>query len=181
MEYRRSGWGGRPRLNYKEIDGQRNGTYIIHIFPEFAILLAAAIWWLWQKAGFVRPFLLAFVVGFVMLQVGGSAYLIATNPISREYQPAIDFVRQHTTPNDRIVGSAELGFGLGFDNVHDDIALGYFVNRKPNVIVLDKRYQDWHEAQSTKNPAIYKFIRHRLDTEFQLAFQNNTYRVYLPM
>ena len=161
-------------------DAQRNGAYMIHIFPEYAILLAAVTCRLWWKAALARPLLVAFVVGFVSLQVGGSAYLIATNPYSREYRPVVDFVRQHSKPGDRIVGSAEFGFGLGFDNVHDDEALGYFVNRKPDVIIVDRRYQDWYDMQSAKNPAIHQFIRHRLDREFRQVYHNDTYRVYLP-
>lgn len=161
-------------------DAQRNGTYMVHIIPEYVILLATVICWLWRKTAFARPVLVTFVACFVLLQVGGSAYLLATSPYSRDYRPVVDFVRQHSKAGDRIVGSAEFGFGLGFDNVHDDIALGYFVNRKPDVIILDKRYQDWYDAQSAKNPAVYRFTRHRLDDEFQLVFRNNIYRVYLP-
>ena len=160
-------------------DNQRNGTYLAHIFPLYAIVLACLVTWLWQTQTAWRPVMAVFVVGFLLLQAGGSLYLIATNPYRRDYQPIVEFVRQHSKPGDRIVGTSELGFGIGFDTLHDDEALGYYVNRMPDVIVMSPRYQAWYDSLRTKNTGLYEFITQRLKNNFSPAFQTRAFSVYL--
>jgi 4-amino-4-deoxy-L-arabinose transferase-like glycosyltransferase len=161
-------------------DAQRNGTYMVHVFPLYGILLASLVWWLWNRAGRMQRIpIAAFVAGFLLLQIGGSAYLIATNPFRHQYQPVIEFVQKHARPGDRVVGSGELGFGLGFDNLYDDKALGYYVNQKPDLIILSPRYRAWFEAERVPEPEVYRFVMNRLE-EFQLAYRTNAFEVYLP-
>jgi len=161
-------------------DAQRNGTYMVHVFPLYGILLASLAWWLWNRSSRLpRVVIAAGLAGFLLLQIGGSAYLVATNPFRRQYLPVIEFVQKHAKPGDRVVGSGELGFGLGFDKLYDDKALGYYVNQKPDLIILSPRYRAWYESERVPEPEVYRFVMRRLD-EFQLAYQNNAFEVYLP-
>jgi 4-amino-4-deoxy-L-arabinose transferase-like glycosyltransferase len=160
-------------------DAQRNGTYMVHVFPLYAILLASLTWWLFDRRHPLRFPVAALLAAFILLQVGGSLYLIVKSPFRLQYEPAIAFIRAHSKPGDRIVGSAELGFGLGFDNIFDDKSLGYFVDRKPAIIVLSEAYREWFELARLHQPAIYRFDMNRLNA-YQLAFRNETYQVYLP-
>lgn len=161
-------------------DAQRNGTYMVHVFPLYGILLASFAYWLWSRAGTLPRCLIgAVLTGFVLLQISGSAYLIATNPLRRQYQPVVEFVKQHAKPGDRVVGSGELGFGLGFDGLYDDKALGYYVNQRPDLIVVSKRYREWFEYIRKPEPEVYSFVMSRLD-EFQPAFHTDAFEVYLP-
>jgi hypothetical protein len=161
-------------------DAQRNGTYMVHIFPLYGILLAGLAWWLWNRAGTLPRYAIgAVLAGFILLQVGGSAYLIATNPLRHQYQPVVDFVRQHAKPGDRVVGSGELGFGLGFDGLYDDKALGYYVNKRPDLIIVSPRYRAWFESLRVPEPEVYQFVMTRLD-EFQPVFHTQAFEVYVP-
>ena len=74
-----------------------------------------------------------------MLQLGGTLLVIRTNGYHHQYQEAVNFVEQHARPGDRIVGTSELGFGIGFDRLHDDMALGYYVGKRPDVIIASPR------------------------------------------
>jgi 4-amino-4-deoxy-L-arabinose transferase-like glycosyltransferase len=161
-------------------DAQRNGTYMVHVFPLYGVLLASLVWWLWNRAAlFPRLAIAAFLAGFILLQIGGSAYLIATNPMRRQYEPAVEFVKQHARPGDRVVGSGELGFGLGFDALYDDKALGYYVNQKPDLIVVSPRYRAWFEQVHVEQPEVYQFVVNRL-AEYEPVFRTDAFEVYLP-
>jgi hypothetical protein len=161
-------------------DAQRNGTYMVHIFPVYGILLASFVWWLWNRAGSLPRYAIAVALsGFILLQVSGSAYLIATNPLRRQYQPVVEFVRKHAKPGDRVVGSGELGFGLGFDALYDDKALGYYVNQKPDLIIMSPRYRQWFEYIRSREPEVYRFVMNRLE-EYEPVFRTQAFEVYLP-
>ena len=162
-------------------DAQRNGTYMVHVFPLYAILTASLAWWLWQRWGsFGRTVVAAAVAGFLLLQAGGSLYLIWKSPMRLQYRPVIAFVESHSAIGERVVGSAELGFGLGFEGqVWDDEALGYYVGKRPDVIVVSPRYREWWEWARKERPEAYRFITDRLG-EYQLALKVDPYEVYLP-
>ena len=164
------------------LDAQRNGTYMIHVFPLYGILLASLCWWLWNRAGgpIPRVAVAAAVTGFVVFQAAGSLYLIATNPFRRQYLPVVEYVKKIARPSDRVVGSGELGFGLGFENVYDDKALGYYVNAKPDVIVLSPRYQAWFASESKDEPEVYRFVMNRM-AEYRPVFRTQAFEVYVPL
>jgi len=162
------------------LDAQRNGTYMIHVFPLYGILLASLVWWLWNHiAPRLRFVVAAGLAGFILLQVSGSVYLIVKSPLRNQYLPVVEYVKQHTTRGQRVVGSAELGFGLGFDNVYDDEGLGYYVNLKPDMIVLAPRYREYYAMARTQKPQLYQFVMNRLDA-YQVVFRTDAYEVYVP-
>ena len=114
---------------------------------------------------------------FVALQAGGTLYIILTNPYQRQYQPVVDYVLLHAKPSDRIVGSSELGFGIGFDRLHDDLPLGYYVDKKPGLIIWNSRYQAWSDAARGTPPG--DFVRNRL-AKFKKVFETTEFQVYTP-
>jgi hypothetical protein len=157
------------------IDNQRNGTYLVDLFPHYAVLLAAVLYWLYRSAPWTRILATAVAAGFIALQVGGTLYVILTNPYQRQYQPAVNYVLLHAKSGDRIVGSSELGFGIGFDRVHDDLPLGYYVNKTPDLIIWNSRYQAWSDA-AQGTPA-GNFVRSRLSM-FHKVFETGEFQVY---
>jgi hypothetical protein len=157
------------------IDNQRNGTYLVDLFPHYAVLLAAVLWWLYRKVRWRQILAMAAAAAFAALQIGGTLYVILTNPYQRQYQPVVNYVLLHTNPGDRIVGSSELGFGIGFDRVHDDLPLGYYVNKTPTLIVWNSRYQAWFDA--AQGSAAGDFVRKRL-SGFHKVFETAEFQVY---
>jgi hypothetical protein len=83
----------------------------------------------------------------------------------------------HAKSEDRIVGSSELGFGVGFDRLHDDMPLGYYVNKKPDLIIWNSRYQAW--CDSMRGTAAGDYVRNR-KAEFEKAFETGEFQVYVP-
>ncbi|HUQ90854.1 MAG TPA: hypothetical protein VM120_04165 [Bryobacteraceae bacterium] len=165
------------------LDNQRNGTYLNHVFPLYAAVLATVLYWMFDSGkGMLRPVSVLLLAGVLLLQVGGSAYLIYTNPFQRDFMAAVRFVQQNAKPgSDHIVGSPELGFGLGFDNVLDDLTMGYHNRKKPAVIILDPRFRGWIETFRTWDPKLYQFVTDRLNNEYRRVYSQGTHEVYLPI
>jgi hypothetical protein len=164
-------------LSLLALDNQRNGTYLGHVFPLYAILLASLIGWLYENRRFPRALLVLFAAGFFLLQAGGSLYIIYKDPYHRQYLAATDFVLEHAAPGDRIVGTSELGFGIGFDRLVDDMALGYYTGkRSPDILILSPRYAAWYERQRRDDPVLYAFVERRL-SEFEPAYQTPAFTV----
>lgn len=164
------------------LDNQRNGTYLCHIFPLYAAILATVLYWMYQSRNvLLRPLSALVLTGFLLLQIGGSAYIIYTSPFQNDFMAAVRFAEQHAKPgSDHIIGSPEMGFGLGFDNVLDDASLGYFNHKRPVVIIMDARLRHWMDSFSVSHPDAYRFARDRLNNEFQLAYAHGTHEVYVP-
>lgn len=160
------------------VDNQKNGTYMVHLLPFYAVLMAGGLFYLFEHSRFSsRAAALAFAAGFIALQAGGSLIIILSNPYHRLYLPVTNYVLQHARPDDRIVGTSELAFGIGFDRLHDDMALGYYVDKKPDIIIMCPRYEIWYEAN--RGLPVYDFVQARL-AQFQPVFGNEDFQVYLP-
>jgi hypothetical protein len=167
-------------LSLLALDNQRNGTYLGHVFPLYAILLSALICWLYENRRFPRVLLILFAAAFCLLQMGGSLYIIYHDPYHRQYLPVTRFVLEQAAPGDRIVGTTELGFGIGFDRLVDDESLGYYAGKpSPDILILSPRYLAWFEQMRRENPPIYAFIEQRL-SGFEPAFQTPAFTVLLP-
>ena len=106
---------------------------------------------------------------------------IRQNRYRDSFLATTEYLRQHAGPDDRIFGSAELAFELGFEgHVVDDFRLGYRTGKKARFIVLDQnRYQEWIPNLEQTEPAAYSYVTNLLDREFKLAYQNTDYKIYL--
>ena len=160
-------------------DGQRNGTYLAHIFPYCAAILASVLCYLWNSPTPLRVAGVIVFAALLLLQVGSSVYIIYTNPYRNKYLATVQFVKDHTRPGSYIVATSEFGFGFGFDNILDDASLGFHNHRKPDVIIVDGRYRSWFDVAAVREPILFNFIENRLRTEYKIAYHNGKYEVYL--
>ncbi len=152
---------------------------MVHLVPLYAILLVSVAAWFFSKRGAWAVLAVIVLTGFIAVQAGGSLYVILTNPYGRQYQTVTNYVLEHERPGDRIVGTSELGFGIGFDNLYDDIALGYYVGKKPGIIIMSPRYQAWYSAIRGRDPA-WDYVQKVL-SEYTAVFQTDAFQVYLPV
>jgi hypothetical protein len=77
------------------------------------------------------------------------------------------------------MGSAELGFGLGFDeHLIDDSYLGYYSGRRPDFIVVDEIYALSFQGSQVERPAIYAHINKLLTEDYKLVYDQALYRIY---
>jgi hypothetical protein len=160
-------------------DGQRNGTYLVHIFPYYAAIFATVVYYLWNAAPPLRILGAVALAAEILLQVGGSAYIIYTNPYLHDYLATVRFVQDHAKPGSYIVATIEFGFGFGFDHMRDDMSLGYYNHQEPDVIVVDVRYRDWFEIARRGRTARSEFMETLLHDRFHLSYHSPKYDVYL--
>jgi 4-amino-4-deoxy-L-arabinose transferase-like glycosyltransferase len=161
------------------LEGHKSDVYLINMIPLLAALLAVWVVWCW-RSGFAPRWLLAVcLAGFVTLQAGGVAYLIKQNYYRSRYLPVTTYLKQHLTPNALTMGSAELGFEIGFDRLIDDVWLGYYSGKSPDFIVMGSRYEDMMRLFQTKQPEVYRYAQTRLSGEYRLVYEAAPYwKVY---
>lgn len=160
-------------------DGTKNRLYLIHIIPLFAATLGVFVWFCWQKALVPRWLITAALFGLVALQLSGVIHVIKRDNYGKTYRPAIAFLKQHARPDASIMGSSDLGFGLGFfGNLTDDLRLGYYTGKTPDFIVVEGHYKQWFRAYSQSEPKVYEFIVNRLANEYQPVYVSPPYTIY---
>ena len=97
----------------------------------------------------------------------------------KSYLPAVAFLNRNSNPNTMITGTAELSFGLAFyDSLSDDKYIGYYSGRRPDMIVIDSRYEEEHEGVRIKQPEIYRHIQDLLAREYLKVYDQTPYRIY---
>jgi hypothetical protein len=162
---------------YKEI----HHFYLLHFVDPLAAILAVWLCWNWDTRSMPRWALMGIVTILVLVQLTVLGSRIRQNRYSDSFLAATEYLKQHAGPDDRIFGSAELAFELGFEgHVVDDFRLGYRSGKRPAVVVLDQnRYQEWIPNLQQTEPAAYTYITSLLDREFKLTYENAGYKIYL--
>lgn len=162
------------------LEGTKLYLYIVHTAPLFLTLFAA-----WVVDGMRRNRLprMAVLAGFgiwLVLQVAGVSFVMYRNSYGRAYLPVVRYLEQHAAASDTIMGSAELGFSLGFDRpLVDDVKLGFSTGKRPDFVVMEERYRQWVSAYAReREPETYAFIQRLLRQEMHLAYQHNGYEIY---
>lgn len=160
-------------------DGQKLTWYLIHIIPIYTGLLAVFVLWCWNRRIVPRWLLAAGMFVFFGIQVGGVLQRIRLDAYHKSFAPASDFVRKNASGDQMIMGSAELGFGLGsFDHLIDDSRLGFYSGKKPDFIVLEEVYLTEIDSYKDRHPDIYQFIKSRLSNEYQKVYDQENYEIY---
>jgi hypothetical protein len=160
-------------------EGSKVELYIIHVVPLYTAILAVWIRWCWMNRALPRFLIAGGVAALVTLQLGGIIYLAARNDYQNRYLPVITFLKERAATGDLIMGSAELGFQLGFaDNLVDDTRFGFLTGKKPDYLVVEKQYAGYIEMYRAKMPEMDRHVSNLLGSELQLVYQNAEYQVY---
>lgn len=162
------------------IDGQKQTPYLVHIIPFYCALLAIWLEWAWRICFIPRP-LVGFVVGFlVAVSAGGMALRIKQNTYGNFYQPTVNFLKQNTAESGLIMAGSDFGFGLKFpDNLVDDGRFALYTGKKPKFIVYDSGVESsWRESKEFY-PEFYEYLPRFLREEYQPAYENTGYTVYI--
>jgi 4-amino-4-deoxy-L-arabinose transferase-like glycosyltransferase len=161
------------------LDGARFHFYLIHTLPLLGVLLAAFGVELWRRAPRLRLPIAVAAATLFALQVGGVALRIRTNTYA-PYARFAEVVRETVAPDELLIGPSELAFDNGFraGNLLDDARLGLRTGRKPLYLAVADRHEWNFEAWKRAEPETYRFIRRRLDEEYELIHQEDVYRLY---
>jgi len=119
-------------------DSTKKGYYVAYCTIPLCVLWSTWVYWLWVNRFVPRVLIAIAAFGFVLVQVGGLLRpMIFVDSYRRSYLPSVAFLKNHVPAGGVVMGSIELGFGLGFDGVlSDDPSLGYFTGKKPDFVVI---------------------------------------------
>jgi hypothetical protein len=151
----------------------------VHIFPYYAAIFATVVYFLLNAGPPWRVLGAVVLAAEILLQVGGSAYIVYTNPYLNDYLATVRFVQDHAKPGSYVVATIEFGFGFGFDHMRDDMSLGYYNHREPDVIIVDGRYREWFDIARRGRTARSEFIENLMRDQFHLEYHSVKYDVYL--
>ena len=161
------------------VDGQKLSFYLIHIVPLYSALLAVWIHWCWTTSRFPRFIIAVALFGLLAIQLGGVAYRAKQDSYHTSYLPAVHFIQNNSDDHDQIMGSAVLGFTLGFDRITDDVRLGYLSGKRPKLIVVGETYEGAFKDYEKNEPDIYRHILNLTTNTYRLAYNQDTYRIYV--
>ena len=159
-------------------DGQKLSFYLIHIIPLYTALLAVWIRWCWTSRPFPRWVPILILTGFISLQAGGILYRAYLDSYHNSYLPAVNFIKGNFDDNTRVMGSAVLGFGIGFDRIIDDVRLGFLTGRRPKLIVVGETYDGAFKDYEKKEPLIYQHILRLTTKEYSQVYNYKTFQIY---
>ncbi len=161
-------------------DGQKLSFYLVHIVPLYTALVAVFVHWCYAKR-FVPVALLAVAVcGLLSIQLGGTLYRMKLNPHGKSYVPAVDFLKANANDNSLIMGSAVLGFGLGYERIVDDVRFGFNTGRKPDYFVVNDVYVDTisYYRSGGEGAELAAHMNRLLGQEYELVYDQNFYQIY---
>jgi 4-amino-4-deoxy-L-arabinose transferase-like glycosyltransferase len=172
-------------------DGTKNLNYTGHVIPLFATLVAALLVYLWRNhSRAVRGLLVTVVIGLSMIHAARVAHQVWQDGYHKDYLPAISFLKQNVHGEQMLMGSGVLGFGLTYPpNLIDDFRLGALSGKTPDWIVVDDFYQACFDGLKSVRridfgglksfePAVYQFVRNRLENEYRPVYQHGSYTIY---
>lgn len=160
------------------VDGQKLSWYLIHIIPLFAASLGVFLSWLWTNKPVLRLAIVAPMLLFLALQVGGMLLRIRQNDYHRSYLPAVQFLKANAG-SALIMGSTDLAFQLGYDaNLVDDIRLGYYSGKRADFIVVDEIYEDAFKGIWTQDLTVYQYMIDLVAREYHPVYDYGHYKIY---
>ncbi len=161
-------------------DGLKSTAYLLHTLPFCAALLALTALHVASTGSAIRRrcavVALAALAG---LQLTAAARNARLQPVRWDYASAIGYLQGHGPPSAMVIGPAELAFALGFHaNFVDDVRLGYHTGRRPDFIVTNSLYRDWHARSAVLYPEVHTHIRQMLASRYVMVFRNASYSIY---
>jgi hypothetical protein len=113
----------------------------------------------------------------VVVNVGAVGWLFHRADYQNIYLPVVQFLNSPTHVRENVIGSAELGFQIGFERLTDDFRLGYYSGKRAGVIVVEENYEGMFRRYQTQEPDVYRHVTKTLSGA-RKVFDNGRYRVY---
>src|SRR5579863_378403 len=101
------------------------------------------------------------------------------NPLRAEFVPLAGWIQTRLGTQEHLIGPAELGYVLGFnDSISDDVRMGFYTGLRPRFIVTSYWYRDWVDASAGREPDVHRHIQALLNGDYSLVLARGEYRVY---
>jgi hypothetical protein len=160
------------------LNGFKALMYMVYVLPLYNAVLAFGLIRLWNRGLHGRLIAITGGAGFAALQILASVEHIRTDEYHRDYQKAIAFLKQEQAGGKSIVGTAALGFGLGFTGFEDDWRLGLYSHLAPDVLVMDRSYRYFTEQFERDEPLVFSHVVNTLTVQYHLARRFGTFWVF---
>jgi hypothetical protein len=160
------------------LEGTKLYLYVVQIAPMFLGLVALLIDWAWRRRFLPRPLIATFVAAMFFSQMAGVGYVVLRDDQHKAFLPAISFLKDNVAPGQIVMGSATLGFGLGFgDFLVDDIFLGYMSGKSPDYVVAERSYQQaWSNVH--RDPVPLQHARNVVTNQMRIVYDHAGYVIY---
>jgi 4-amino-4-deoxy-L-arabinose transferase-like glycosyltransferase len=156
--------------------------YIVYILPYFDAATGIAISYLWSSYGLrVRMLCAAALLSYAAVQTAAVISLsFVTAGYRKEYTPVIAYLKSTLRPDDLVMGPAQLGFSLGFENPQlvDDVWFGYWSGRRPTILVVDRGYYEPVIEAATSRGMPRPGYFDGLFKSYELVREFKGYRIY---
>jgi len=140
-------------------EGQRGAIYLIHALPLYGSVLAFFVGWVLARGRAAASIATACVAGFLALQVGGAVLRAGQNTYGRRYDPAMTYVREHSRPDETVMGSVACAFGVGLDRgLLSDNLLGYYSGKVPDWVIVDDFFRESFGIDAVRRPCMFRHI-----------------------
>lgn len=149
-------------------EGMKYLWYLIYITPFLNAVVAVWLYESWQNRSLPRWVVALTLCGLLGLQITATAYRIKQNTYQNRFLPVADFIQSRGHKDPSVIGSSEFGFNLGFDNLMDDVWLGYFSGKRPDYIIINDRYQFGISDMIARDPAFNRHVSQLLGQEYEL-------------
>jgi hypothetical protein len=159
------------------VEGAKQDWYLVHIIPLFGALLAVWVVHCLNARVLPAPVVAFGMAAFTLVNVGLVGWLAHRTDYQAKFMPVVEFLRTEPNEHAKIIGTAELGFEVGFDRVSDDTRLGYYSRKMPDLIVVEQIYDGWFRKHEVREPDVYRHVRTTLAAA-RKVFDNGQYRVY---
>ncbi len=160
------------------LDGMKSPHYMIVTCTVFA-----ALWGVVVSSGLGRRSTAALALlagsGFLLVHVAAAVQRARNDTYHKQFLPAIEFLEANGAGGtDRIVGPAELWFGLGpRAALLDDMRLGYYSGWHPRWIVTDEFYETAFEGFRVDEPVVWRHVQDVLG-HYDKVYSNRILTVY---
>jgi 4-amino-4-deoxy-L-arabinose transferase-like glycosyltransferase len=159
-------------------DGLKGSAYLVHTLPLCAAFLAFSISYWMGKSRRSLWVLAPTLTLFIAVQLGTVVDGMVDSPQRRDYQAAVNFMRQARIPS-QIIAGGEFAFDLGFESgMVDDPRLGYYTGQRPEFIAANPIYRRWIERSAVLYPEVHAYQVKLLANEYSVVFWNSDYTIY---
>ena len=160
------------------LNGFKGYFYLIYIVPIYDAILAAWLLSMWGRTKMAKFVAVAVPLVFVGLQLAISIVHIRADEYHRDYAPTIRDMVRYRAMGKSILGTAALGFGMGFGGFKDDVRLGMYSGLDPDVLIMDRSYRLFAGYFGADEPAALSHIVSTLSTRYRLAAQHGSFWIF---
>jgi 4-amino-4-deoxy-L-arabinose transferase-like glycosyltransferase len=161
------------------IDGRKDTLYLVHTFPVLVGLTGATAYSAWKERLLPRVVTGAAFLAFILVNVGGSLYLIYRNDYLSSYKPVAEFITQRRPGANLIFAGSEFAPPIEFAPVlRQDAFLGLDSGKVADWVVMSSFQRGLIQGLRDERPEVPRHVNRLLATRYRQVYSNSVYTVY---